>query len=137
MYRVIYDVLIKNINWLFNKNTGVHLWYVISAFLILLGIIKSNLLKKAFSVRPLHFCGNVSMYVYICHIPVIWSVSAFIFFKMYTMNINIFMSAFVCSMVGILVTFICAFLLKKLDDLFMNKKIRQLTQKLLNTGRVE
>lgn len=114
-----------------NNNVGVHALYIMGAFLVILGIIKSDGLKKVFSFKPMHYLGTLSMYIYICHIPVIWSVAAYVFYRMYAKGNNIFVSAAVCASVGIWVTIACSVMLKKADDAVIGQKVRSIVNKIL------
>lgn len=58
MYRWVYDMILTKINVLFNRTIGVHLLYILGTFLILLGIIKCDGLKKLFSIKVLHYLGT-------------------------------------------------------------------------------
>lgn len=131
MYHWLYEVVIKRFNALVNNNVGVHALYIMGAFLVILGIIKSDGLKKVFSFKPMHYLGTLSMYIYICHIPVIWSVAAYVFYRMYAKGNNIFVSAAVCASVGIWVTIACSVMLKKADDAVIGQKVRSIVNKIL------
>ncbi len=131
MYHYIYKYIISNYNILTNSVSGVIAWYVISAFLILFGIIKSKQLMKMLSNRLFHFLGSISIYIYICHIPVIWSIGAFSFYTLYTNNHSIFLSALICSVTSMVVTILCAYLLKKINDTFLENKIKAVTLRLV------
>lgn len=133
MYRWIYDVILTRLNALVNRNLGVHVIYILGAFLILLGIIKCDGLKKVFSFKVFHYLGTISMYIYICHIPVIWSVAAYTFYRVYAGGNNIFVSAAVCAGVGIWVTIACAVVLKKVDVTFIGPKVGSLMDKILES----
>lgn len=132
MYRWIYDVLLMKINALTGKVIGVHILYILGAFLVVYGIIQCDGLKKMFSGRALHYLGSISMYVYICHIPVIWTVGAYVFYRMYGKGNNIFVSALVCAGIGIWVIFACAVMLKKVDEVFVGQKVRNVVNRLLD-----
>ncbi len=131
MYHYIYKYIISNFNTLTDSVSGVIVWYVISAFLVLFGIMKSKQLMKMLSNRLFHFLGSISFYIYICHIPVIWSIGAFSFYILYTNNNDIFLSALFCTITSIVVTILCACLLKKINDVFLENKIRMVTLGLL------
>lgn len=131
IYRLIYDFVLTKINTLANKVLGVHVLYIVAAFLIIYGLIKCDGLKKMFSCKVLHYLGTISMYIYICHIPVIWSVVAYVFYTMYSKGNNIFVSASVCAGVGIWVTIACAVMLKKADDEFIGQRVRGIVNKIL------
>lgn len=125
--------LLTRLNALVNRNLGVHVIYILGAFLILLGIIKCDGLKKVFSFKVFHYLGTISMYIYICHIPVIWSVAAYTFYRVYAGGNNIFVSAAVCACVGIWVTIACAVVLKKVDVTFIGPKVGSLMDKILES----
>lgn len=131
MYRWVYDGILTKINAVANRTIGVHLLYILGAFLIMYGIIKCDGLKKMFSCKVLHYLGTLSMYIYICHIPVIWSVAAYVFYRMYAKGNNIFVSAAVCASVGIWVTIACSVMLKKADDAVIGQKVRSIVNKIL------
>jgi peptidoglycan/LPS O-acetylase OafA/YrhL len=127
MYHYIYKYIISNYNTLTNSESGPIVWYVISSFLVLFGIMKSKQLIKMVSNRLFHFLGSISFYIYICHIPVIWTIGAFSYYKLYTNNNDIFLSAFICTVTSIVVTILCACLLKKINDVFLENKISKVT----------
>lgn len=88
-------------------------------------------MKKDFSFKVFHYLGTISMYIYICHIPVIWSVAAYTFYRAYAEGNSIFVSAAVCAGVGIWVTIAWAVVLKKVDVTFFGPKVDGLMDKIL------
>lgn len=116
MYKFIYDIFIEKLNTIFFGNHGVYLIYTVSASFIILGIKNSRLLSKLFSMKILVKLGEVSMYVYFCHIPVIWSLGAAVFYYSYIRNDSLLLSSFLCFVVSVTAAIIVAFLLKLLND---------------------
>lgn len=131
MYRWVYDVVLTKINALANRNIGVNVLYILGVFFILLGVIKCDWLKKVFSCKAIHYIGTLSMYIYICHIPVIWSLGAYVFYKLYSEGNHIFVSASVCAGVSIVVSIVGSMVLKKVDDTFIGQRVRDFVHKIL------
>ena len=64
--------------------------YNISALLIIIGVFFSNFIKHLLSSRICLFFGKVSFSLWIVHLPIICSLSAFCFQKLYIDGVNYF-----------------------------------------------
>lgn len=56
--------------------------HIIGAFLLILVVLSSNLLKKIFSCKFLYLFGNISYAIYLWHIPILMSIGCYSFAKL-------------------------------------------------------
>ena len=82
VYNWMYETIVSKLNRTFFDGHGVWHIYIIASGLMMFGIIKSDLLKRVFSNKVFVFLGELSMIIYLCHIPVIWSLGAFTFYSL-------------------------------------------------------
>lgn len=112
----------------FNVRTGLHVVYVIAAMLIIYGIIECEIIEKIFSNKLFVWLGERSMYLYIVHIPVLWSVVAGTFVVLYTASNEYWYTVAFCFVETVIACFIAAGLLKKISE----KKFEPWTKKCVN-----
>lgn len=132
LYKIFYDGFVVNYKRIFNVGVGVHLLYVIAAFLIIIGIKNSLLLKRLFSCKPLKWLGNLSIYIYICHFPVIWTLGAFVFYHSYLLTKSLFTSGILCWGISCMTILLISVMLKALYDRCLKEKIFRLSVLILN-----
>jgi len=98
IYNIVYKYIIFQYNSFLNTQSGTHLWYVIAAFGVVYGLMEGEIVKKFFEKKAFVCLGDRSLYLYLVHTPVIFSVTAYIFVKAYQ-KLGTYMSPIVISYV--------------------------------------
>lgn len=86
IYNVLYKLVINPYNIIFETNTGTHILYVFAATLVLTGILKCVMLQKLFEKKLFYNIGRNSLYIYLMHIPIIFSLNAFLFINFFDLS---------------------------------------------------
>lgn len=126
VYSCIYTQFVEKFNIKFNSAQGALVIYVIAATLVLYGMLKSDILQKIYSNKLFKYLGENSFYIYLVHIPLIYSLNAWLFVRLYNAlnryNYSVLISCGV-TMISILLvaTFFRWFSEKKLTP--VSKKI--------------
>lgn len=92
-------------------------WHIIGAFLTIYGIWNINLLQRILSHNIFQKLGSVSYSLYLIHIPLLFSITTFIFIKI--INIGYFYST--------LITFILSIIILIIISYFYNKYIEKIS----------
>lgn len=98
------------------QSTGVHAIYVLSATLIIYGIVINNNIQRFFENTLLVWLGKRSLYTYIVHIPVIWSAVAYIFVKIYAFTANYMYSIMISWILGVFLIVLVSTILKYISE---------------------
>lgn len=129
VYSYIYTQFVEKFNIRFDSVQGTAIIYVIAATLILYGIIRSDILQKLYSNRLFKYLGANSFYIYLIHIPLIYSINAWIFVRLYNAlnryNYSVLISCSI-TMVGIL--FVATFF-----RMFSEKKLTPVSKKIVES----
>lgn len=128
IYSYIYTGFVKNYNYILDSNTGTHFLYTAAAFCILYGLYKNKLLIKIFESKVLLFLGERSLYIYLVHAPIIFSLTAFSFVKAYDWNNNYLTSV----VIAYLVTFIATLFFAELVRWITRTHFEPLSQKIVS-----
>ena len=119
VYSYIYSQFVEKVNTQFGSVQGTAIIYVIAAILILYGIIRSDILQKLYSNRLFKYLGINSFYIYLIHIPLIYSINALIFVRLYnTLNRYNYSVLISCSITMVSILFVATFF-----RMFSEKKI--------------
>lgn len=85
-------------------------YHKIAAFCLLMGIEMVSGVKKVLAVKPCLFLGQISYSVYLIHIPVLFSLTAFLFVKLQTVFTGYNLRAFVCLVISLFAIVLLAWL---------------------------
>lgn len=69
---------------------------VLGSFLVMLAVLQSSKLQRAFSTRPLKVLGRISFSLYLTHQPIMYSLSAFIMLQTWSMKYHASMAMSFC-----------------------------------------
>ncbi|MBE1445684.1 acyltransferase family protein [Paenibacillus sp. OAS669] len=90
-------------------------WHIVGSTLMLFAVINSTWLEKFFSLNPFIYLGKVSFSIYLLHIPVIGSISSYVFLKL--VNTNTYFQSFMVSfLLSLFIIFIIAHFFQKWID---------------------
>ena len=110
------SVIPNNIYSFLNFETYVT-WHIVGAFLTIYGIWNCQLLQKILSLNIFQKLGSISYSLYLIHIPLLFSITTFIFIKI--INIGYFYST--------LITFILSIVILIIISYFYNKYIEKIS----------
>lgn len=133
IYGWIYQNVVVKYNEFLLVGTGVHLMYVLAAALILFGCISCVFLRKSMENPLFVWLGERSFYIYILHIPIIMSVTAWTFVKIYNSSFKYKVSVVVSGVV----TFIVCLAFSEILRYISEKWLTPLTKRMVDllTGK--
>ena len=91
----IYEWL-RDVHPWFAKQDAMIVLRVLAAFLVMIAVLQSSKLQRAFSTRPLKVLGKISFSLYLTHQPIMYSLSAFIMLETWTMKYHAAMAMSFC-----------------------------------------
>lgn len=116
IYGWIYQNVIVRYNGLLLVDTGVHLMYVLAAALILFGCISCLWVRKGMENPVFVWLGERSFYIYILHLPIIMSVTAWTFVKVYESCLKYRVSVIVSGAVIFIVCLVFSEILRYISE---------------------
>ncbi len=122
IYKIVYTYIIMPINTVIPGGSGIHLWYIIAAALMIIGTMMSPFIQKALSKRLLISIGKVSMFTYLCHIPILWTFVAWLYYTLESSGKSDHVKTIVlCYLLGLLVIYGCSYLFMLLYNKVLKK----------------
>ncbi|MDP4177153.1 MAG: acyltransferase [Bacillota bacterium] len=101
-----------NIYWFLRFESYV-VWHILGAFLTVYGIWNLNLLHRFMSLRLFHVLGKICYSVYLIHIPVLFSLSTYIFLFFYRQGLAYWESVIISLILSTIAIIELAYLYNK------------------------
>lgn len=77
--------------------------HIVAATLLFIGIMKSTIFRKILEGRICLFLGNISFAVYLVHIPILFSVTHYIFMRLFSRGIGYQISSIITFVMSIII----------------------------------
>lgn len=134
IYYVIYKFFILNFNRVTFAGGGVVFLYVISAALILMGIMRVQKAQKILSLKFFQFLGDRSIYVYLVHIPIMMSLVSYVFYVCMK-NTNNFITSVAAAYIAVIISLLISVqLLKILNERVFSIWSKRIVEKIILKG---
>lgn len=134
IYYVIYKFFILSFNKVTFAGGGVVFLYVISAALILMGIMRVEKAQKILSLKFFQFLGDRSIYVYLVHIPIMMSLVSYVFYVCMK-NTNDFITSVAAAYIAVIISLLISVqLLKILNERVFSIWSKRIVEKIILKG---
>lgn len=137
LYRYIYVEYVEWYNMKYNSVMGVHSLYVIAATLIVFGVLNSSILQKIYSNRLFYYLGKNSFYIYLIHIPILFTLNAFLFVYSYNKLGRYNVSVLLSCLVTMIVIFAVSSIFRIFSDKILNPCSATIVDKLMENKEIE
>lgn len=106
------------------------IWHIFASALVMYGIMNIDLIKKILSCNILKKLGSISYSIYLIHIPIMFSVSSYMFIKLYEIT-NKYIFTFAITLIcTIVLTIILGYLYNIIIEKNINRFINYCYEKL-------
>lgn len=124
------DNAYRILNHLPERFNPVYFYHILAAVLLIMGIWLLEPLGKVFSKKPVLFLGEISYSIYLVHIPVIYSLSAWLLVKFMAKTRNYNLSAGLSFAISLPVIILLAWLFYRFVEKNCTKLINRTVDKL-------
>lgn len=131
------DNAYRILNHLPERFNPVYFYHILAAVLLIVGIWLLEPLGKVFSKKPVLFLGEISYSIYLVHIPVIYSLSAWLLVKFMSKTRNYNLSAGLSFAISLPVMILLAWLFYRFVERNCTKLINRTVDKLAEEEKGE
>ena len=131
------DNAYRILNHLPERFNPVYFYHILAAVLLIMGIWLLEPLGKVFSKKPVLFLGEISYSIYLVHIPVIYSLSAWLLVKFMSKTRNYNLSAGLSFAISLPVMILLAWLFYRFVERNCTKLINRTVDKLAEEEKGE
>lgn len=128
IYYYIYIGFVDKWNTILCSNMGANALYIFAATLILFGIMNSPKCQGLYKNKLFCYLGKKSLSIYLIHIPVLFSLNAFLFVKFYEVwgryNVSVGLSC--------MISFAAILMLSELFEILFFNKLKPFSKKIVD-----